>query len=140
MRSLSLGLVLLLVVIADVKFSQTVASPSHRIESGHLEKACQAIEVEIGDCGCAVRFLQDRLGLWQGLLLLKVWSAGEGRLGDTSRAFAAIYRDYNEFSVLQATSEFFKVSTEFHAQCKPPGSMFSDERQVLVMSAPLPAY
>ena len=140
MRCVSLGLLLLVTLFVDAKITTTMASSSHRIESGNLEKACQAIEVEIGDCGCAVRFLQDRLGPWQGLLLLKVWSAGEGRLGDTSRAFAAIYRDYNEFSVLQATSEFYKVSTEFQTQCKPPGSMFSDERQVLVMSAPWPAY
>jgi hypothetical protein len=140
MRLLSLGVLLLVAIIADAKISETLASTSHRVESSHLEQACQAIKPEIGDCGCAVRFLQDHLGPWQGLLLLKVWAAGEGRLGDTSHAFAAIYREYNDFSVLQATSAFLNVSSEFKVQCNPPGSMFSDERQVMLMPDPLPGY
>jgi hypothetical protein len=140
MRLLPLGLLLLVAIIADAKISETEASSYQRVESGRLEQACQTIRPEIGDCGCAVRFLQDNLGPWQGLLLLKVWAAGEGRLGDTSHAFAAIYQEYNEFSVLQVTSAFFNVSSEFQVQCKPPGSMFSDERQVMVMSEPWPAY
>lgn len=140
MRLLSLGLFLLVAIIADAKISETMALSSRNVESGHLEQACQAIKTEIGDCDCAVRFLQDRLGPWQGLLLLKVWAAGEGRLGDTSRAFAAIYHDYNEFSVLQATSAFFNVSAEFQVECKPPGTMFSDERQIVVTSDAWPIY
>jgi hypothetical protein len=140
MRSLLLGFLFLIALTADAKFSETMASSYHRVEPSHLEQACEAIKMEVGDCGCAVRFLQDRLGPWQGLLLFKVWAAGEGRLGDASQAFAAIYREYNDISVLEATSAFFSVSSEFQIQCKPPGSMFSDEPEVMVMSEPRPTY
>jgi hypothetical protein len=136
MRLLSLGLLLLVAILVNAKTSETMASPSRHVETGHLEQACETIKVEIGDCECAVRFLQDRLGPWQGLLLLKVWAAGEGLLGDTSHAFAAIYHDYDDLSVLQATSAFLSVSSEFQLECKPSGTMFIDEKQVVEMSDP----
>jgi len=135
MRMLSLGIFLVFAAVTtEANSSEMTSYSSHSVTAGSLERACQPIKTEIGDCGCAAHFLQERLGSAQGLLLLKVWAAGERR--DTSQAFAAIYREHNEYSVLQTTSAFLEVSADFRAQCKPPGAMFSEDRQVLVMSDP----
>ena len=102
-------------------------------ERGNLDRACQLLKEEVRDCACAVQFLQHHLGPQLGLLLLKVWIAGESRAGDGSRAFATIYRENDETSVLDASFAFLKVRAQFQAECRPAGSMFAEE-PVLVMS------
>jgi hypothetical protein len=136
---LMLGLVLFSGVIANIAPASAKAPDVRDLKTPELERACHVLQAELGDCECTARFLEHRLGQDQGLLLLRVWAAGEGHLGDTSKAFAAIYRDHDALSVLRATSDFFSVSAEFQAQCRPPGSMFAEEEQVLV-SAHQPAY
>jgi hypothetical protein len=136
MRTFSLWLVLAFVAIAGAGATASTAAPSSR----HLESACQPIASEIGNCGCAARFLSEHLGPSQGMVMLKVWAAGEGRLGDTSRAFASIYREHNAYVVAQATSDFFQVRSEFQIECKPPGAMFEDEHQLVVTSGWWPFY
>jgi hypothetical protein len=74
------------------------------------------------------------------MVMLKVWAAGEGRLGDTSRAFAAIYREHNASVVAQATRDFFQVRSDFQLACRPPGAMFQDEEQLIVTSGWWPFY
>jgi hypothetical protein len=129
---LTLVLFLFLGVIANSATARAKAPDFRDLKAPELERACHVLQAELGDCECTARFLEHRLGQDQGLLLLRVWAAGEGHLGDTSKAFASIYRDHDAVSVLQATREFFSVSSEFQIQCKPPGSMFADEEQVLV--------
>jgi hypothetical protein len=136
---LSLGLFFFLGLIAYTAPASAKAPDFRALEAPELETACHVLQAELGDCECTARFLERRLGQDQGLLLLRVWAAGEGHLGDTSQAFAAIYREHDAVSVLRAASDFLSVSSEFQIQCKPPGSMFRDEEQVLV-SNHLPSY
>ena len=105
-------------------------------ESRNLDRACQLIKEEVQDCGCTVQFLQRHLGPQLGLLLLKVWAAGEARAEDTSHAFATIYKENDETRVLDASVAFLRVRAQFQAECRPPGSMFAEEHPVLVMSDP----
>jgi hypothetical protein len=130
MRNVVLGLLLAGAVVAGARATTSTTAPS----SLPLESACQAIATEIGNCGCAARFLSKHLGPSQGMVMLKVWAAGEGRLGDTSRAFAAIYREHNANVVAQATRDFFQVRSDFQLECRPPGAMFQDEEQIIVTS------
>ena len=80
-------------------------------ERGNLDRACQLLKEEVRDCACTVQFLQHHLGPQLGLLLLKVWIAGESRAGDGSRAFATIYRENDETSVLDAELRLFESSS-----------------------------
>jgi hypothetical protein len=97
---------------------------SNALSAEKIETACQVIKTEIGDCDCAVRFLQETLGPEQGMVLLRVWAAGAGYLGDSTKAFEEIYRFHPPEAVLKTSSQFLRVETEFETECRPPGFIF----------------
>jgi hypothetical protein len=101
--------------------------------SKDVERVCKLAQADIQNCGCAIHFLQNHLGPKQALLLLKVWAAGEGHLGDPSRAFATIYREHGEASVLETSVEFLKIRMEFQGECNP--SAFLEEQQLMTMDS-----
>jgi hypothetical protein len=92
--------------------------------ANRLADACAIIKTEIGDCACACQFLRTTLGVAQGEILLKVWAAGGGYLGDQTAAFSGIYRQYSQERVLQASSDFLRVRSEFESRCRPSGFLF----------------
>jgi hypothetical protein len=102
--------------------------------SDNLERTCEAIKTEIHDCKCTAQFLERHLGVRLGLILLKVWVAGEGQ--NPHETFATIYRENDASSVLNASTAFLKVRSEFQAECKPASSMFTEEQPILVMTDP----
>jgi hypothetical protein len=113
-------------VVATVPLLATSASASQ-----DMQDACKLIETEVRDCACAVQFLKQHLGERKGALLLKLWAAGEGRLGDHARAIRAIYREHGERSVLDANSSFLDVRVDFLVQCQP--SEFLEEPTLFEM-------
>jgi hypothetical protein len=128
MRSVAVGLTALIVSLASMGLPGAAgARQSHE----DIERVCKLAQTDVQDCGCAIHFLQNHLGPKHALLLLKVWAAGEGHLGDPSRAFATIYRDNGEASVLETSIEFLKVRSEFLGECKP--SAFLEEQQLVTM-------
>jgi hypothetical protein len=130
MRSVAMGLAALIVSLASMGLPGAAgARQSHE----DIERMCKLAQTDVQDCGCAIHFLEDHLGPKQALLLLKVWAAGEGHLGDPSRAFATIYRENGEDRVLHTSVEFLRVRSEFLGACKP--SPFLEEEQLITMDS-----
>jgi hypothetical protein len=102
--------------------------------SQDIQSTCRLIETEIRNCACAVQFLKRHLGERKGALLLKLWAVGEGRLGDTAHAIRAIYREYGERSIQDASSAFLEVRVDFLVQCQP--SEFLEEPTLFEMRIP----
>jgi glucokinase len=98
--------------------------PANVAAANRLADACAIIKTEIGDCECACQFFRKTLGAEQGEILLKIWAAGGGYLGDQTAAFSGIYRQYSHERVLQASSDFLRVRTEFESRCRPVGFLF----------------
>lgn len=109
-------------VLAAVVF--VFAAVASAFASTEMEAACDKIKTEIRDCRCAVHFLERHLGAEQGTLLLRIWAASGGYLGDPSRAFAEIYHQHTQASALKASSDFLNVRTEFEARCRADGFLF----------------
>jgi hypothetical protein len=98
-----------------------------------MQSTCKLIEAEIRHCACAVRFLKRHLGERKGTLLLRLWAAGEGRLGDHASAIRAIYHEQGERSIQDAASAFLDVRVDFLVRCKP--SEFLEEPTLFEMRA-----
>jgi hypothetical protein len=130
MRSVAVGLTALIVSLGSMGLPGAAGA---RQPHEDIEGVCKLAQTDVQNCGCAIRFLQAHLGPKHALLLLKVWAAGEGHLGDPSRAFATIYREHGEDSVLQTSAEFLKIRSEFQDECKP--SAFLDEQQLMTMDS-----
>jgi hypothetical protein len=96
-----------------------------------VKAACRLIEAEMRHCSCVTDFLGQHLGPDQGLLLLKLWAAGAGRLGDRPRAFTAIYGKYGEARALQTAINFLMVRTEFLSRCTPSEAFFEEATVVV---------
>jgi hypothetical protein len=101
--------------------------------SQDMQSSCELIQTEIRNCACAVQFLKRHLGERRGALLLKLWAAGEGHLGDHARATRAIYREHGERSILEANRAFLDVRVDILVQCQP--SEFFEEPTLFEMNA-----
>jgi hypothetical protein len=123
-RLLALGLALWIISLTGVN----AETPDN------LEQTCEPIKAEIHDCKCTAQFLERHLGSRLGLVLLKVWAAGEGK--NPRETFATIYRENDASTVLSASAAFLKVRSEFQVECKPSYSMFSEDQPILVMTDP----
>jgi hypothetical protein len=112
------------IVVCVLSFATSITAGS--LADHKIKAACHVLEDEMRDCGCVVSFLQQHIGADRGLLLLRTWAAGSGRLGDHLKAFAALYREHPEASVLDASMSFLKVRTEFLMQCRPSTNFFEE--------------
>jgi hypothetical protein len=92
---------------------------------GNMEETCQLMRREVEDCGCLVRFLRERLDEEDGLIVLKLLAASKRRLGDPSRAFAEIDREYGQ-KTLHAMLALFPHTDALTSRCHMPEISFDE--------------
>jgi len=113
MRSVLLSLMLVAGTISNTQASDD------------MDETCRLIRREVGDCGCVVGFLRERLGEEDGLIVLKVFAASKLRLGDPSQAFMQIDREYGK-RTLRAMQAFFPHGDALKGQCDMPEFSFDE--------------
>ncbi len=85
-------------------------------------KACELYKAQLGDCSCAMQFLQKQIGPKHTEVMMNLWASAAGHFGE--KGATMLHWTYGTTALRDAVLEFNRVRTDFLDSCEPPGEDF----------------